>query len=278
MEIAFTEEQVFALKETLDWEEARERAWDKKTSVFASGLGALFTRPKADDIKIPYQEKRWEPFWRVRCSSRYAYDRTRHYQVPIPQAEVRTVVIDEREYIPSGDPRCFTLVGLEKCREEAVVDRIVDAVSGEVQQWDHYLEFDCDPIPDLAAWKPADSIVIPAQVRASTVTREALTSLIKPLDADTIHQDLITIESLDLFYRPIYAFEFHWASKDRTAVAEFDGLTGKLVTEGASIRETVSRVLTPEVIFDVGIDAIDLLVPGGGIAIKLAKAATHSRK
>ncbi len=278
MEIAFAEERLFALTETLSWEEAKEKAWDKKTAVFSSGLGKLFTRPKSADVKISYQEKRWEPFWQIRCSSRYVYDRTRHYQVPITQAEVRTVIVDEREYVPSGDPRNFTLVGLEKCREGEETERIVDALTGDAQEWEHYLEFDRELIPELSNWEPPESVIIPAQVRASTVAREVLSTLIKPLDADTVHQDLITIEKIDLYFRPIYAFEFLWTTKERVAIAEFDGLTGKLVTDGATIRDTVSKALSPDLLFDVGVDAIDLLVPGGGIAIKLAKAATGSKK
>ncbi len=277
MEIAFTDERVFVLAETLSWEEAKERAWDKKTDVFGSGLGKLFTRPKPADVKINHQEKRWEPFWHVRCSSRYAYERTRHYNVAIPQPEVRTVVIDEREYIPSGDPRSFTVVGLEKCREEGSAERIVDAVTGDEQGWHHYLEFEGRLLPDLAKWAPPESMVIPARVRASTVTRDVLTSLIKPLDADTVHQDLITIEAIDLYYRPVYAFELLWTLKDRTAVAELDGLTGKLITEGVSVREAVAKPLPPDLLFDVGVDAIDLLVPGGGIAIKLARPGSRAK-
>jgi hypothetical protein len=277
MEIAFADERVFVLAETLSWEEAKERAWDKKTAVFGSGLGKLFTRPKPADVKINHQEKRWEPFWHVRCSSRYVYERTRHYNVAIPQPEVRTVVIDEREYIPSGEPRSFTVVGLEKCREEASAERLVDAVTGEEQQWHHYLEFEGRLLPDLTKWVPPESMVIPARVRASTVTRDVLTTLIKPLDADTVHQDLITIEAIDLYYRPVYAFELLWTLKDRTAVAELDGLTGKLITEGVAVRETVGKPLPPDALFDVGVDAIDLLVPGGGIAIKLARPASSAK-
>jgi len=278
MEIKFTQGCVFVLKETLSWEQAKEQAWDKKTRVFSSGLGKLFTRPKTADVKISDQEKRWEPFWHVRCTSSYVYDRTRHYQIPITQPQVRTVIIDDREYIPGGDPRNFTLVGLEKCREGETAERIVNAVTGEPEDWAHYLEFEAEPLPGLPKWAPDEGIVVPAKVRASTIVREALATLIKPLDADTIHEDLLTIEGVDLYFRPVYAFEFHWKPKERTAVAEFDGLTGNLITDGASIRETVDKMLTPEVLFDVGIDAIDLLVPGGGIAIKLAKAASGARK
>jgi hypothetical protein len=277
MEIAFTEESIYVLHETVDWEKAKELAWDKKTAVFGSRLSKLFTRPKAADVKIAYQEKRWEPFWHLRCTSRYEYDRTRHYQVPIPQSEVRTVIIDQREYIPSGDPRAFTLVGLEKCREGASVEQTIDAVTSDETAWENYLEYRSTKIKDLVAWKPADSIVVPAQIRATTVVRNALADLIKPLDADTIHQDLITIERIDLYYRPIYAFEFEWTPKDRKAVAEIDGLTGELVTDGAAVRATTPKALPSGQLFDVGVDAIDLLVPGGGIAIKLANVTTDRK-
>ncbi len=278
MEIAFAEGRALSLIETLSWEEVKERAWDNKAAAFASGLGKIFARPKPDDIKISQQEKRWRPFWHVRCSSRYLYDRTRHYQIPIPQPEVRTVVIDQREYVPSGSPRSFTLVGLEKCREEGTAERIMDAVTGEPQDWAHYLQFETELIPDLVGWKPAESVVVPAQVQASTVTRQALSALIKPLDADTIQQDLITIEQIDLYYRPVYTFEFLWTPKGRAAVAEFDGLTGKLVTEGVRLDEPVGKALALDELFDVGIDAIDRLVPGGGVAIKLAQTAATAGK
>jgi hypothetical protein len=146
----------------------------------------------------------------------------------------------------------------------------MDAVTGEPQDWAHYLQFGTEPIADLLGWEPAESVVVPAQVQASTVTRQALSALLKPLDADTIRQDLITIEQIDLYYRPVYTFEFLWTPKGRAAVAEFDGLTGKLVTEGVRLDEPVGKALALEELFDVGIDAIDRLVPGGGVAIKLA--------
>lgn len=76
---------------------------------------------------------------------------------------------------------------------------------------------------------------------------------------------------------PVYAFEYHWQAKDRRAVAEFDGLTGEMRTGGKTLRQQIGTMLTPELLFDVGMDAVDLLVPSGGIAIKVARAIT-SRK
>jgi hypothetical protein len=37
-------------------------------------------------------------------------------------------------------------------------------------------------------------------------------------------------------------------------------------------------MLTKEVLFDIGVDTVDLLVLGGGIAIKLARAITSREK
>ncbi|MBC7250760.1 MAG: hypothetical protein H5T62_10805, partial [Anaerolineae bacterium] len=39
-----------------------------------------------------------------------------------------------------------------------------------------------------------------------------------------------------------------------------------------------SAMLTKDLLFDVGIDAVDLLIPGGGIAIKVGKAIVDSRR
>jgi hypothetical protein len=57
-------------------------------------------------------------------------------------------------------------------------------------------------------------------------------------------------------------------------VAEFDGLTGEMRTGGKTLRQQIGAVFTPEVLFDVGVDAGGLLVPGGGIAIKVDRAIT----
>lgn len=52
---------------------------------------------------------------------------------------------------------------------------------------------------------------------------------------------------------------------------EYDALTGELQAGGRTFQQYVGKVLDPEFLFDVGIDTIDLLVPGGGLAVKLAR-------
>lgn len=50
-----------------------------------------------------------------------------------------------------------------------------------------------------------------------------------------------------------------------------DALTGTLHGDGTVFQQYMGQILDAEFLFDVGIDTVDLLVPGGGIAIKLAR-------
>ncbi len=41
--------------------------------------------------------------------------------------------------------------------------------------------------------------------------------MLKPVQADSITEESMTLEHIDLYYRPWWAFEFHWRSKDKRA-------------------------------------------------------------
>jgi hypothetical protein len=94
MDITFGKEQIFRLLPKLNIDQAREKAWDKKTSVFGSGLAGFFSRPKPEEVQITYSEYPYEPYWHVACNVYYEYDRTRSYNVPISAPEVQRVTID----------------------------------------------------------------------------------------------------------------------------------------------------------------------------------------
>jgi hypothetical protein len=72
-----------------------------------------------------------------------------------------------------------------------------------------------------------------------------------------------------------------WDTKDKTAVAEFDGLTGETTTGGVTLRQKKLKkwkVITRELIFNVGMLSANLLIPGSDIAFRLAKAVANSRE
>ena len=275
MEFAIADERAYLLREEVSTEQAKEKAWDRKTTVFG-GFSRLVFRPKGEDVQIIYNEKRYEPFWHVVCRTSYVYDRHRQFTVPVSGHEVKRVTVNQQEYV-LGEERRIILSGTEHCEEKEEKEVFIDAVSGEGKDWKHYLNYGREELADLSSFAPQDTIVVPPETRASFIVRQVLSDMLKAIQADVIHEDLVEVNTIDLYLKPIYAFEYQWQSKDRQAVAEFDGLTGEMRTEGKALRQQIGQMLTPEVLFDVGVDAVDLLVPGGGIAIKVARAITTKK-
>ena len=82
MEIQLGEQRIFALDERLPFDEIRQRAMDRRTQAFGSGLGSLLQRPRSEDIALVAWQRRLDPFWHVSCQARYVYERSREYSVP----------------------------------------------------------------------------------------------------------------------------------------------------------------------------------------------------
>jgi hypothetical protein len=114
--------------------------------------------------------------------------------------------------------------------------------------------------------------VVPPEQRASFVVRQLLTGMLKPVQADSITEESMTFEQIDLYFRPWWAFEFHWKVKDKRGVVELDAVTGELRNSQALMAK-LSRTVTRDSLFDIGADTVGLLVPGGSIAVKVAKMA-----
>jgi len=94
----------------------------------------------------------------------------------------------------------------------------------------------------------------------------------KPLQADLVIEESLTLQRTDLYYRPYWSFEFLWRSRDKTGVVEIDALTGQ-ARQGQALLPQLKGMMSRDVLFDIGADTAGLIVPGGSIAVKVAKAA-----
>jgi len=275
MEIELADQHVYELDQRLTVEEIRQRAMDRRTGAFGSGLGNLLQRPKPDDIELIASQRRLEPFWHVACQARYVYERSRDYTVPASGPEVRQVTVLGQEYtIDSGGGRgSFTLPTLEHCRDEFSSELYLDGVSGApVSDATAIVGGPRHEVSDLAALGEDDTVVVPPEQRASYVVRQLLASMMKPVQADSITEESMTIQNLDLYYRPWWAFEFHWKPKDKKGIVELDAVTGQM-RPGVALADRVGKIVTRDALFDIGADTVGLLVPGGSIAVKVAKLA-----
>ena len=105
------------------------------------------------------------------------------------------------------------------------------------------------------------------------------TEVVQPVkNAQAIHEERVDIETVDLNFRPVYAFEYEWVTKNKKVIIEFDPLTGEMRTGGKKWSDQVKGIITRDFLFDVTADAIGTIVPGGSIAVKLVKAVVDRNK
>ncbi len=276
MDIELGPQRIIALDEREGRDVLRQRAMDKRGNAFASGLGSLLQRPKAEDIELVGSQRRLDPFWHVVGTATSVYERRREYAVPASGPEVREVTIDGAAHaVAETGPgvRTFRLEAVEHCRDEVHRELNVDARSGAaIADAAAVLGGPQHDVADPAQLAADDTVVVPPEQRASFVVRQLLAELLKPVQADRILEESIVLETTDLVYRPVWAFEFLWRPKDKRGVVEIDAATGA-VTAGGSILPQLGKVISREALFDIGADTVGLLVPGGSIAVKVARVA-----
>src|SRR5689334_21719933 len=276
MDIQLGTQRILVIDEREGLEQLRQRAMDKRSGAFGGGLGSLLQRPKAEDVDLVTTQRRLEPFWHVAGRARYVYDRRHDYAVVASAPEVHEITIHDTNY-PVADSgrgaRTFTLTAIEHCREEIAHVLDADARTGAaVADADAVLAAPHREVADPATLSSDDTVVVPPEQRASFVVRQLLAEMMKPVQADTILEESLTLETTDLVYRPIWAFEFHWRPKEKRGVVEIDAVTGA-VRAGGSLLPHLGRVISRDALFDIGADTVGLLVPGGSIAVKVARAA-----
>ncbi|HWQ11449.1 MAG TPA: hypothetical protein VNL77_01545 [Roseiflexaceae bacterium] len=276
MDIYLAAERAFQLTPQYSPEVARDRVEQHKTRLVAGTVGALFSQPKPDEIRVAALENRLEPFWLVVASSRTVYDRTCTYLVPVGGPEVRGVTVLGQELAATAQQRgapAFSLPAVEHCVQELRTQQAFDAVTGARAELAKHAGAARAEIGDLSTFAPEGVLVIPPQVRATAVARQVIAEVVRPVQgAQAIHEERVDIETVDLIFRPVYAFEYEWAAKNKRAVVEFDAITGEFRTGGRRWSDQIKGIITGDVLFDITADAVGMIVPGGNIAVKLVKA------
>ena len=279
MQIEVATQRILLLRDQISPEDAKSKAWQKKVSAFdaLSKVTSFLAKPRDDDFSLTYSEHRYEPFWHVLATARYEYTRTSNYQVAASAKEVKNVTIHENTYqVLNGH---IHVPVLEYCLQEERDENIVDGITGKpAPQLREYLSITPHEVTgQLTDEVTADSILVPPQARMSAIMRDSLSKMITGIQADTIIDEKVEVSRVDLYYRPVYAFRYSWVSKQKEAILEVDGLTGETRPGSRVFTEYFGKVLDQNFLFDIGADAIGMVVPGGSIAVKAAKKYMDSR-
>ena len=279
MEIQLGEERLLLLEEHLTSDEIQQKAMDKRVNAFGGGIGGLLQRPKVEEVTFVARQRRLMPFWHVAATSHYVYERNRDYTVPAVSPEVTAVTVHGQRHEMNerlGSQAAFRLPLLEHCQNDFRSESFTDGLTGAgVADGPAVITGPKSEIGDLQTLETAETIVVPPEQRASFVVRKTLADVMKPVQADRIIEETIVLQKTDLYYRPVWAFEFAW--RDKKGVVEIDSITGQVQT-GKAMMTQVKGLLNRDLLFDIGADTVGLFVPGGSIAVKLAKAAIDTNR
>ncbi len=262
-------EKLLLLEDVLGWDGARSRAEAAKVKAFNSLLHFL-TPPLAEDIEVIYEERRFEAFWHVVGTSSFEYKKRNKYKIPVG-AEVVDLNVLGQEFVVDKDGQTFTLESLEHCRENYREEVMVDAKIDQKGNFTKYLNFNSQLISSTDSLTADGTPVVYLETRASTLVRQVLQNLVKPIKADEIMDEKITIHDLNLYFYPVYTFEFHWKLKNKKTTVAFDGVTGELNLKAAKITDTLKKNFTNDDLFEFSKEIAQNLVPGGGLAVMMGK-------
>jgi hypothetical protein len=288
MDVHLAPAHVYTLNPTIEFESTKQQAIDKRLGVVGGGLGGLFSRPKPEEVDLAYSEIRLEPFWHLVCVVRYVFERNKTFNVAVTGPEVRKVTLLGQEFEVAapqpaqggggllqqigigGAARNFSLSGTEYCVDENRQERFLDAanVGQVVQLGAEYVKKDKTELTDLSALTSAEAVVLPPQSSATQIVKTLLTTMIKQIQADKVLEDAVHIETLDLYFRPVYAFELNWHTKNKTGVAEFDAVTGNLIA-GKVVRTKSETPINREALFDINASTVASLVPSAAGNVNL---------
>lgn len=268
------EKGLIALSPLISSEKADKIAEENKHRGI-SFFSRLIYRPKQEEIKLTRSEARYEPFWQMACEARIDFVREKSVHLDLDENVCELKIGDQ--YFKADKGKAFVNID-ERCVMRKSHQLFIDAVTGESRDFAEITGSRFSRIASVEEIANSDFTPIPAKIKASILVRDMIFETMKPLKAIEIIAQSLKIEKLNLCFRPVYVYEYTWEAKNQHVIFEIDAITGK-VSEGRVFgSHSESEFLSEASLFDIGADAIGLVVPGGEIAAKIARAFIGKRK
>ncbi|MFS2016268.1 hypothetical protein ACEN88_06785 [Massilia sp. CT11-108] len=269
-------EKVFVFDQVYPLSAANEQANQKKLNAFGFWTKLNpFKRPRDETVLLSKHVLRYEPFWHVVTTRSVDYSRELIYPVDIGNAYAHKVVINGKEYsiAEQGNKRTISMQAVEYSHRKIKYEDHLDGLSRDPKKGALANYINKYKVQEHSVLELPEAVV--PQLRLPML----LQKIRQTLAAETIHahefqEDLITIEKVHLYYRPVFAFEFAWTTEDKVGVIEVDGLTGEVIENGQWFKETLQAFTTREMLFELGSELASAVVPGGGTAVRVIEKMT----
>lgn len=259
------EEKICVFDDVYNEVSARAQAEHEKAGAF--GMLAklkLWDRPKDADITLASTEKRYEPFWLAKATRRTLYQRKTVYRIHIEHPHTAAVELLGQKLTVDAKHE-LQLPALEDCERVTTLSEYFDGLHRESSE-KMLIDFTGNYTFHEISGSTEPNFIAPT-VTAASVMQQVKAKLSTAIEADAIQSDEIDIQSLNLLYRPVFAFQFNW--KDKQGVIEIDGLSGRVNKDGSMLGNAVRKLGSRDALFDLGADFAGLVLPGGTIVVKL---------
>ncbi|WP_242163346.1 hypothetical protein [Lysobacter sp. M15] len=269
--------RIFVFEEVYQARAAQEQAEKSKLDAFGT-LARLnpLNRPKHDTVLLSKWELRHEPFWHVVARREVDFNHEANYSLPITNPHAQRIEVAGRsfEVLSAGNKPRVDLPCSEVCHRKVEAIVYQDALkrpvkSAALQNYvEKYKATEQEQLQLSGAIEPTLSSAAALQMALSRLAGEAI-------DASAIHEDRYEVDKLHLYYRPVYAFEYVWNPAGKVGVIEIDGLTGNVVASGEWFRDKIDRVMTRDMLFEMGAEVASAAIPAGGVAVKVLQRLTQ---
>lgn len=247
------EPRCFILEPVINVSQAYAQAGEHKSKTFGFDIRRMFSgRPK--DIETKLIHRRLVPFWHVRCRSHFDFSRLRDYTIIAHDSDAVMLTIQgtdksgnqtEAVYRVDQSGRSggqVKLTGIERCVKDREVTEWIDSYTQNDNWPDKEKDIQQKQLQESALQRPSpvtdlenfarnlildgqplfeddvDTIVVPPLETADNVIRRVLPEVTVPIEAATIYEWALEVFTIDLYFRPIFVFEFIHLDKDGNPV------------------------------------------------------------
>ncbi|MBC8262560.1 MAG: hypothetical protein H8E47_00350 [Anaerolineales bacterium] len=259
--------RIYVFKDRFSEGVAFDIAEESRVSVFRTleTILRIHRLVRARDISVRKPlEKRLVPFWHIKCHALYEYECSRSYELQVGDdtRTVTSVVVDDHRYYVINEPLPphIRIEGVEHSVSEKRVEGFFDGISScEQEDLRQYLErgFPVEKLDPKMDLEEQGLCVAEPKLKASSVISEAIRKAVpEKLRIDRLIREEVEVETLDLYFRPMYVATLEWKHGPETKIAEIDALVGEPRPRSSTFLEGLKQVLTPQL--GIGISAVDI--------------------
>lgn len=236
--IEIREPRCFVLESVINPDQAYAQAGAYKSRVFGLNIGRIIGRSRR--IESTLLHRRLVPFWHIKCKSHFDFSRLNNYQLLAHHPDAIKITlqgpndqtIDFRVDQTGRSGGQVTITGIERCitaRDKINwIDSYVqrDDLTPQVAQQEQkrmvdYTRKGTKEIEDLEGFVNSltlddnllhqdgvKTLIVPPLETADNVVRRSLKEVMVSIDAPTIHEAWLKVENVDLYFRPLFVFQF----------------------------------------------------------------------